>query len=235
VTILSTSESSQQPNPISIPDKITPLSTNEETIVLATKKENESLPNPFDHVDIEPQSTVVEVTPEKPSSPIAIPREAFPQRCEKEKEKSQEGSLDISLARRKGKRKMSDKSERSEERSSVKEVGPNKRVKSRNLSVCKSKFPLLVDTSLNKTFYEKWSTRPIGVGRYYDFDKLERDEIFVKQYRAKLGWVPFLQIRERYYLEAIQAFYLMVECYPDKDLIVSNIKGIEIHITLEEI
>jgi len=103
------------------------------------------------------------------------------------------------LQRGKEKRKVSERLERS----SVKKACPNKRVKSRNLSVSKCKFPLLIDPSLSKTFYEKWSSKPIGVGRYYDFDKLERDEVFVKQYPDKLGWVPFLQIREIYYLEAI--------------------------------
>jgi len=98
--------------------------------------------------------------------------------------------------------------------------------------VSKLKFPLLIDPSLNKTFYEKWSSRPIGVGRFYDFDKLERDKIFVKQYPDNLGWVPFLQIRERHYPTAIQAFYIMAKCYPEKDLIVSNIKGVKIYISL---
>jgi len=174
-------ESSQQPNPISNPKKIAPLTTNEETI----KKENESLPNPSDSVEIAPQ-TAVKVTLEKSPSPIAVPKEASPQRCAKEKERFQEGSPKISLAKRKGKRKMFEKSKRSQERSSIKEVTLNKRVKSQNLSVSKSMFPLLIDPSLNKTFYEKWSTRTIGVGRYYDFDKLERDEIFVKQYPETL-------------------------------------------------
>jgi len=166
---------------------------------------------------------------------IEIPKEASPPQCVKDKEKTQEDSPELSLARRKGKRKDSKRSECSQERSSVKEADPNKRVKSQNLSVSKSKFPLLIDPSLNKIFYEKWSSRPIGVGRYYDFDKLESDKIFVKQYPDKLGWVPFLQIREIYHTEAIQVFYLMAECYPDKDLIVSKIKGVKIHITLEEI
>jgi len=224
-------EIAQQPNPIPIPEKITPVTTNEETIAPPIEKESESLPNPSDSVEITPQQTAAEIAPEKPPSPIAIPREASPTISDKEKEKTQEVSPEISLARRKGKRKVSEKSERS----SVKEVSFNKRVKSRNLSVSKSKFPLLIDPSLNKTFYEKWSSRPIGVGRFYDFDKLERDEIFIKQYPDKLGWVPFLQIRERHYPEAIQAFYLMAECYPEKDLIVSTIKDVKIRISLEEI
>jgi len=111
----------------------------------------------------------------------------------------------------------------------------SKRVKSHNLSVSKSRFPLLIDPDLNNTFFDKWSSRPIRVGHYFDFEKLGNEEIFVKQYPDALGWVPFLQLRKKYYPEAIQAFYLLAECYPDKNLIVSNIKGVEIHLTFEEI
>jgi len=77
-------------------------------------------------------------------------------------------------------------------------------------------------------FFEKWSFRPIGVGRYFDFDKLQDAEIFVKQYPDALGWVPFLQIREKYYPKVVQAFYYMPECYPDKNMIISHIKDVKV-------
>jgi len=57
----------------------------------------------------------------------------------------------------------------------------------------------------------------------------------VKQYPDFVGWVPFLQIREKCYPEAVQAFYCMAECYPDKNLIISHIKGVKIKINLEVI
>ena len=158
-------ESENLPNPSNTVE-IVPEKPNS-PIAPPIEKESESLPNLSDFVEITPQQTAAEIDSEKTPSPIAIPREASPRRSDKDKEKTQEGSPAISLARRKGKRKVSEKSEGSQERSSVKEVSFNKRVKSRNLSVSKSKVPLLIDPSLNKTFYEKWSSRPIGVGRYW--------------------------------------------------------------------
>ena len=99
----------------------------------------------------------------------------------------------------------------------------------------KSKFPPLINPEFTKHFFERWSSRPIGLGRYFDFDKLQKAKISVKQYPNVVGWVPFLQIREKYYLEAVQAFYCMAECYPDKNLIISHNKGVKVEINLETI
>jgi len=80
-------ESYQQPNPISTPKEIAPLTTNEKTTDLPPNKEDTPPQNLSDCVEIESQSIVVEVTLERPPSPIEIPREASPPWCDKEKEK----------------------------------------------------------------------------------------------------------------------------------------------------
>jgi len=105
-------ETSHQSKPDPTPKKITPptkeitvLPTNEETIAPPIEKESESLPNPSDSVEITPQQKAAEIAFEKSPSPIAIPREASPTKSDKEKEKTQEVSPEISLARRKGNRK----------------------------------------------------------------------------------------------------------------------------------
>ena len=99
----------------------------------------------------------------------------------------------------------------------------------------KSRFAPLIDPDLTKTFFDKWSSKPIGVGRYFDFQKLQDAEIFVKKYPDALGWVPFLQTREKFYPEVVQAFCCMAECYPDKNVIISHIKGVKVEISLETI
>lgn len=84
---------------------------------------------------------------------------------------------------------------------------------------------------LKKEFKEKWGTRSIGVGRYFDFNKLESEKIVLKAYVEEQGWTNFLQIRERHYPKLIQAFYFMAEVYPEESLIVSRIKDVEICLT----
>ena len=222
----------QQPNPNPIPQETAFPTENPETTNSPTNRENEPVQNQNVLGEIEPIS--VGLTSQKPPSPIETPKEVpkAPSQCE-EKEEAQptpERSLESSRARNKGKRKITIDSERSQIKQSV-----SKRGKTHNLSVSKSKFTPLIDPELTKIFFEKWSSRPIGVGRYFDFNKLQEAEIFVKQYPDALGWVPFLQIREKYYLEVVQAFYYMAECYPDKNVIISHIKGVKVEINLETI
>jgi len=107
-------EPSQKPKPNPTSENVVPLPTPQETNPLSTNeetndppnKEDMPLQNPSDCVVTEPRSIALE----KPPSPIANPREASPPQCVKEKEKTQKDSPELSLARRKGKRKVSKKS-----------------------------------------------------------------------------------------------------------------------------
>ncbi|AET02531.1 hypothetical protein MTR_8g041950 [Medicago truncatula] len=120
-----------------------------------------------------------------------------------------------SYPKKKGKEKAITQQERSPiqpERSSSKTSKPS----SNKLSLSKRKKVPLFDKDLKKDFKEKWSTRPIGVGRFIDFAKLEKEKISLKEYSDALGWTKFQEIRERYYPKVIQAFYFRAEVLLEK-------------------
>jgi len=50
----------------------------------------------------------------------------------------------------------------------------------------------LFDPMLKKEFKEKWGNRSIGIGRYFDFVKLESDKIVLEEYVNEQGWTKFL-------------------------------------------
>ena len=93
----------------------------------------------------------------------------------------------------------------------------------------------MIEPEYEEEFQEKWSTRSITNGRFVDFLALEKEEIFLKAITNLLRWTSFLQIRERYYPEVVQAFYFMSETFPQKSLIVSTVKGVKISLTPEDI
>jgi hypothetical protein len=103
--------------------------------------------------------------------------------------------------------------------------------KPKNIKISQGKKVPLFDPTLKKDFKKKWENRSIGIGRYYDFVKLEKDKVDLKEYVDEQGWTKFLQLRERHYPKLIQAFYFMAEAYPEESLIVSRIKDVEIRLT----
>ena len=50
-----------------------------------------------------------------------------------------------------------------------------------------------------------------------------------------MGWTKFLQIREKHYPKLVRAFFCRAEVYPDKALIISKIKDIQISLTPEDL
>ena len=93
----------------------------------------------------------------------------------------------------------------------------------------------LHDPSLNRIFKSKWVSRPIGVGRVYDFTKLLKDEIDLLKFVEPLGWKDFFQIKETHYPEVVRNFYFMAETFPNKDLIVSKIQDKVIELDVEKL
>ncbi|AES97712.2 hypothetical protein MTR_5g058770 [Medicago truncatula] len=96
------------------------------------------------------------------------------------------------------------------------------------------KIPLL-DPEQEQDFYEKWAPRPIAIGRYVDFEDLDKEEILLRAFTDKMGWTHFLQIREKTYKKVVQAFYSQAKAYSEKSLIISTIKGKQISLTPEVI
>ena len=92
-----------------------------------------------------------------------------------------------------------------------------------------------MDIDLHQISKEKWSSRPVVPGRYFDFAALDAERIMMRKYTDALGWTKFLQIREWHYPNLVQAFFFQAKVYPNKALIVSKIKGIEISLTPESL
>nr|XP_004515950.1 uncharacterized protein LOC101505536 [Cicer arietinum] len=84
-----------------------------------------------------------------------------------------------------------------------------------------------------KNFKDKWAKRPIGIERVFVFDKLIVNGNNVQHHIDALGWTSFLQTSEHYYPDVVRAFYCNAKTFSDKLLIISNIKGIEIRLTLD--
>ena len=118
---------------------------------------------------------------------------------------------------------------------SEKSAPKTRRHTTQNLSLSRTKRIPLMDLDLHQIFKEKWSSRPIVPGRYFDFIALEAEKIMMRKYTDALGWTKFLQIRERHYPKLVRAFFFQAKVYPDKALIVSKIKGIEISLTPESL
>lgn len=116
-----------------------------------------------------------------------------------------------------------------------KENSPPKKNRNTSGNLSLSKHIPLMDPVHYKIFKEKWSSRPIVPGRYYDFEALKTDKIVLQKYTDAMGWTKFLQIREKHYPKLVRAFFCRAKVYPDKALIVSKIKDIEISLTPEEL
>ena len=102
--------------------------------------------------------------------------------------------------------------------------------KPKNINISQgNKMPLFGPT-LKKEFKEKWGSRSIAVGRYFDFVNWESEKIVLKEYVEEQGVTKFLEIPERHYPKLIQAFY-MAEAFPEESLIVSRVKDVEIRLT----
>jgi len=170
----------------------------------------------------------------KPSVKIPVPKPK-PKPTEKDKGKQKQ----TAQAERSPERSPESSPDEDEELSSdySPECSPKRKTasKPKNINISRGKRMPLFDPTLKKEFKEKWGNRSIGIGRYYDFVKLENDKIVLKEYVDEQGWTKFLQLRERHYPKLIQAFYFMAEAYPEESLIVSRIKDVEIRLTPEVI
>jgi len=93
----------------------------------------------------------------------------------------------------------------------------------------------LHDPSLNRIFKTKWASRPVGVGRLYNFEKLLKEGIDLLKFFEPLGWTDFFQIKETHYPEVVRNFYFMAETFPKKDLIVSKIQDKVIELSAKKL
>ncbi|GAU32417.1 hypothetical protein TSUD_221060 [Trifolium subterraneum] len=94
-------------------------------------------------------------------------------------------------------------------------------------------------------FKQYWKTKPVAISRMYNFVELSIGGVdlvkyvynFVElsiggvdlvKYVEPFGWKSFFHIKETVYPLLVQAFYLNAKVYPDRDLLTSNIKDVEL-------
>ncbi|CAJ2647384.1 unnamed protein product [Trifolium pratense] len=87
--------------------------------------------------------------------------------------------------------------------------------------------PMYSSEAEEKIFQEKWRTKPIAPGRFFNFKALQSHPLEIKAYTDFQGWSSFLSLRETYYPRLIQAFYFKAKCDRENCTIRANVKGVE--------
>jgi hypothetical protein len=88
----------------------------------------------------------------------------------------------------------------------------------------------LFSPHLDSIFAESWALRPVAVGKIYDFEDLLSGGFDILKPVNHQGWTNFLRMKDVYFPKLVRAFYFKAKGYPDKSMIVSNIKGVEIRL-----
>ncbi|GAU46384.1 hypothetical protein TSUD_280830 [Trifolium subterraneum] len=110
----------------------------------------------------------------------------------------------------------------------VKAPGSKKKI---NLKKPKGKIlevPLILPED-EEVFEQYWKTKPVAPSRLlYNFGELSQGGVDIVKYVKPFEWKSFFHIKETVYPLLVQAFYYNAKVYPDKDLITSHIKGVEL-------
>ncbi|KAK2444342.1 hypothetical protein QL285_015372 [Trifolium repens] len=91
----------------------------------------------------------------------------------------------------------------------------------------------LIHPDDKENFEKYWKVKPVPAGRIFDFVELEKKGINVLKYVEPLGWTDFFKIKDSVLPQLVQAFYHNANVHEDKNLIISNIRGVEIQIDTE--
>ncbi|GAU47217.1 hypothetical protein TSUD_403580 [Trifolium subterraneum] len=102
----------------------------------------------------------------------------------------------------------------------------------KKIAVKKSKEKLLpaplIQPKDEEIFQKYWVTKPVAVSRLYNFAELSIGGVDLEKFVEPFGWKSFFQIKETVYPLLVQAFYYNAQVFPDKDMITSNIKDVEL-------
>lgn len=82
---------------------------------------------------------------------------------------------------------------------------------------------------LDSIFAESWAFRPVAVGKVYDFEDLLSGGFDILSPAKHQGWTEFLRflrMKDVYFPKLVRAFYFKAKGFPDKSIIVSNLKGV---------
>lgn len=91
----------------------------------------------------------------------------------------------------------------------------------------------LVHPDDRENFEKYWKIKPVPAGRIFDFEELEKKGINVLKYVEPLGWTEFFKLKDSVMPPLVQAFYHNANVHTDKNLIISNIRGVEIQLDIE--
>ncbi|GAU32547.1 hypothetical protein TSUD_64420 [Trifolium subterraneum] len=77
-------------------------------------------------------------------------------------------------------------------------------------------------------FDKYWMTKPVAVSRLYNFAELSIGGVDLEKFVEPFEWKSFFHIKEIAYPLLVQAFYYNAQVFPEKYLITSNIKDVEL-------
>ncbi|GAU51967.1 hypothetical protein TSUD_417580 [Trifolium subterraneum] len=86
----------------------------------------------------------------------------------------------------------------------------------------------LIQPEDEEIFYKYWKTKPVAVSRMYNFAELSIGGVDLVKFVEPFEWKSFFHIKETVYPLLVQAFYFNAQVFPEKDLITSNIKDVEL-------
>ncbi|GAU22827.1 hypothetical protein TSUD_281940 [Trifolium subterraneum] len=102
----------------------------------------------------------------------------------------------------------------------------------KKIAVKKSKEKLLLAPLIQpedeEIFQKYWMTKPVAVSRLYNFAELSSGGVDLEKFVEPFEWKSFFHIKETVYPLLVQAFYYNAQVFPDKDMVTSNIKDVEL-------
>ncbi|GAU35430.1 hypothetical protein TSUD_375200 [Trifolium subterraneum] len=99
-----------------------------------------------------------------------------------------------------------------------------------NLKKSKEKIldaPLILPED-EEVFEQYWKTKPVAPSRMYNFGELSQGGVDIVKYVEPFELKSFFHIKKIVYPLLVQAFYYNAKVYPDRDLLTSNIKDVEL-------
>ncbi|CAJ2662060.1 unnamed protein product [Trifolium pratense] len=134
-------------------------------------------------------------------------------------ETKSDSSIPIQPQSEKGKEKVHETTSNKSKNRTQKEKSVN--------ALSKDETPLFSSEAEESLFQEKWRTKPIAPGRFFNFEALKSHPLEIKAYTDFQGWSSFLSLKETYYPRLIQAFYFKANCDRENSTIRTKVKGVE--------
>ncbi|GAU10869.1 hypothetical protein TSUD_424990, partial [Trifolium subterraneum] len=86
----------------------------------------------------------------------------------------------------------------------------------------------LIQPEDEEIFDKYWKTKPVAVSRLYNFAELSIGGVDLVKFVEPFEWKSFFHIKETVYPLLVQTFYFNAQVFPEKDMITSNIKDVEL-------